>query len=52
MYSARSVARGLEPLACEEVSGDATWRLYCARASAVYVLEDEHDYRVAVQLAP
>ena len=35
----------------EEVSGDAPWRLYRARASAVYVLEDEHDRRVAVQLA-
>ena len=27
------------------------WRLYRARASAVYVLEDEHDRRVPVQLA-
>jgi hypothetical protein len=44
------VARGLETLAREEVS-DAPWRLYRARASTVYVLEDEHDRRVAVQLA-
>jgi hypothetical protein len=51
IYSARSAARGLETLASNEVSGDAPWRLYCARASAVYVLEDEHDRRVAVQLA-
>ena len=51
VYAARSVARGLETLAREEVSGDAPWRLYRARASAVYVLEDEHDRRVAVQLA-
>jgi hypothetical protein len=51
VYAARSVARGLEPLAREEVSGDAPWRLYRARASTVYVLEDEHDRRVAVQLA-
>jgi hypothetical protein len=52
VYAARSVARGgLETLAREEVSGEAPWRLYRARASAVYVLEDEHDRRVAVQLA-
>lgn len=51
VYSKRSVARGLEPLARDEVSGDAPWRLYRARASAAYVLEDEHDRRVAVQLA-
>jgi nitroimidazol reductase NimA-like FMN-containing flavoprotein (pyridoxamine 5'-phosphate oxidase superfamily) len=51
VYAARSVARGLETLAREEVSGDAPWRLYRARASAVYVLEDEHDRRVAMQLA-
>ena len=52
VYGARSVARGLETLAREEVSGDAPWRLYRARASAMYVLEDEHDRRAAVQLAP
>jgi nitroimidazol reductase NimA-like FMN-containing flavoprotein (pyridoxamine 5'-phosphate oxidase superfamily) len=49
-YRERSVARGLEPLAVEEVSGDAPWRLYRARATATYVLEDEHDRRVAVRL--
>ena len=51
VYAARSVARGLETLAREEISGDAPWRMYRARASASYVLEDEHDRRVAVQLA-
>jgi hypothetical protein len=51
VYSARSASRGLDTLASEEVTGDAPWRLYRARASAVYVLEDEHDRRVAVQLA-
>jgi hypothetical protein len=51
VYSARSVARGLDGLAPEEVSGDAPWRLYRARPSAAYVLEDERDRRVAVQLA-
>ena len=51
VYAARSVARGLETLAPEAVSGDAPWRLYRARASAVYVLEDEHDRRVSVDLA-
>ena len=51
VYAARSVARGLETLTREEVSGEAPWRLYSARASAVYVLDDEHDRRVAVHLA-
>jgi hypothetical protein len=51
VYAARSVARGLETLDPEEVRGDASWRLYRARASATYVLEDDHDRRVAVQLA-
>lgn len=51
VYAARSVARGLETLAPEEVSGDAAWRLYRARASAVYVLEEDHDRRVAVHLS-
>jgi hypothetical protein len=51
VYAARSVGRGLETAAREEVSGDAPWRLYRARASAVYILEDDHDQRVAVQLA-
>jgi hypothetical protein len=51
VYAARSVARGLETLDSEEVSGDAPWHLYRARASATYVLEDDHDRRVAVQLA-
>jgi nitroimidazol reductase NimA-like FMN-containing flavoprotein (pyridoxamine 5'-phosphate oxidase superfamily) len=51
VYASRSVARGLDGLALEEVSGDAPWRLYRARTSAAYVLEDERDRRVAVQLA-
>ena len=51
VYSARSVVRGLETLAREEVSGDAPWRLYRARASTMYVLEDDHDRRVAVHLS-
>ena len=41
---------GLETLAREELSGTAPWRLYRARASAVYVLEEEHNRHVAVQL--
>jgi nitroimidazol reductase NimA-like FMN-containing flavoprotein (pyridoxamine 5'-phosphate oxidase superfamily) len=51
VYAARSVACGLETLADKDVCGGAPWRLYRARASAVYVLEDEHDRRVAVQLS-
>jgi len=51
IYSARSVARGLEPLEVHEVTGDASFRLYRAHASAHYVLEDEHDRRVRVTLS-
>jgi nitroimidazol reductase NimA-like FMN-containing flavoprotein (pyridoxamine 5'-phosphate oxidase superfamily) len=51
VYAERSVARGLETLVADEVSGDAPFRLYRARASAVFVLEDERDLRVEVQLA-
>jgi nitroimidazol reductase NimA-like FMN-containing flavoprotein (pyridoxamine 5'-phosphate oxidase superfamily) len=51
LYSARSVARGLEPLAQEEVAGAANFRLYRARASAHFVLEDEHDRRVRITLS-
>jgi hypothetical protein len=51
IYSARSVARGLEPLTLHEVAGVASFRLYRAHASAHYVLEDEHDRRVPVTLS-
>jgi hypothetical protein len=51
IYSARSVARGLEPLELHEITGDASFRLYRARASAHFVLEDEHDRRVRVTLS-
>jgi hypothetical protein len=51
IYSARSVARGLEPLAGHEVAGAASFRLYRARASAHFVLEDDHDRRVRVTLS-
>jgi hypothetical protein len=50
IYSARSVARGLAPLAPDEVTGVASFRLYRARASAHFVLEDEHDRRVRLTL--
>lgn len=50
VYAARSVSRGLGTLAPAEVSGDASWRLYRASVSAAYVLEDDHDRRVPVQL--
>jgi nitroimidazol reductase NimA-like FMN-containing flavoprotein (pyridoxamine 5'-phosphate oxidase superfamily) len=51
VYAERSVARGLETLVADEVSGDAPFRLYRARASAVFVLEDERDLRVEVHLS-
>jgi nitroimidazol reductase NimA-like FMN-containing flavoprotein (pyridoxamine 5'-phosphate oxidase superfamily) len=51
IYSARSVARGLEPLAIHEVAGEAPFRLYRARASTQFVLEDDHDHRVPVTLS-
>ena len=51
IYSARSVARGLEPLALHEVTGVASFRLYRARALAQFVLEDERDQRVRVTLS-
>lgn len=51
IYSARSVARGLEPLTLHEVTGVASFRLYRARALAQFVLEDEHDRRVPVTLS-
>jgi hypothetical protein len=38
-------------LELDEVSGDAPWRLYRAVTAAAYALEEEHDRRVAVQLA-
>ncbi len=49
-YAARSVARGQETLTVDEVSGGSPWRLSRARASAIFVLEDEHDRRAPVQL--
>jgi nitroimidazol reductase NimA-like FMN-containing flavoprotein (pyridoxamine 5'-phosphate oxidase superfamily) len=51
IYSARSVARDLEPLAVHEVVGDEPFRLYRARASAHFVLDDEHDVRVPITLS-
>jgi hypothetical protein len=51
IFSVRSVARGLEPLAPHEVTGAASFRLYRARALAQFVLEDEHDRRVRVTLS-
>jgi uncharacterized protein YhbP (UPF0306 family) len=51
IYSARSVARDLEPLTLDEVTGGASFRLYRAGASAHFVLEDEHDRRVQVTLS-
>ena len=51
VYAARSVPRGSRRWHAKKSAADAAWRLYRATASAVYVLEDEHDRRVAVHLA-
>jgi nitroimidazol reductase NimA-like FMN-containing flavoprotein (pyridoxamine 5'-phosphate oxidase superfamily) len=51
IYSARSVARGLEPLSVDEVAGRASFRLYRAFAAVHFVLEDEHDRRIEVTLS-
>ena len=47
VFNARSVARGLRPWAEAEVTGEAPFRLYRARASQVWVL-DENERRVPV----
>jgi pyridoxine/pyridoxamine 5'-phosphate oxidase len=51
IFNARSVEQGLEEWSTADVSGDAPHRLYCASVSAWFVLEEERDVRVAVDLA-
>ena len=47
LYSGRSVAQGLPVWTAAELTGDARHRLYRARATRVYVLDD-HDERVLI----
>ena len=49
-YSAHSVADDLEPLSIEEVTETGPFRMYRAAVMAAYMLEDERDYRIAVEL--
>ena len=49
-YSEHSVADDLSPLTTDRVSGDGPFRMYRAVASAAYVLEDERDRRIPVEL--
>ena len=48
VYSSRSVAAGLEPLAVSEVTAPAELRLYCATASQLFVLDEAVDRRIPV----
>ena len=48
VFATRSIARGLEALEPDEVRGDAPFRLYRARATDMFVLDEEHDHRVPV----
>ena len=48
IYSRHSVAAGLEPLAVSEVTPPAEFRLYCAIASEIFVLEEDVDRRIRV----
>ncbi|WP_020519460.1 pyridoxamine 5'-phosphate oxidase family protein [Catelliglobosispora koreensis] len=50
VYSARSVAAGGRPWQVADVVAPASFRLFSARATALYVL-DAHDSRVPVDLA-
>jgi nitroimidazol reductase NimA-like FMN-containing flavoprotein (pyridoxamine 5'-phosphate oxidase superfamily) len=49
-YSEHSVAEGLEPLTVDEVTDSSPFRMYRAAVTAAFMLEDERDYRIAVEL--
>ena len=48
-FSARSLAQGNAPWTADDVTGDAQFRIYAARATTTWVLDD-HDQRVEVTL--
>ena len=50
IFSARSAAAGGRPWQVSDVAGPAAFRLYRARATAHYVLDD-HDTRVPVEVS-
>jgi nitroimidazol reductase NimA-like FMN-containing flavoprotein (pyridoxamine 5'-phosphate oxidase superfamily) len=49
-YSRHSVATGLEPLAVSEVTPPGEFRIYCATASQLFVLDEAVDRRIAVSV--
>ncbi len=49
-FSEHSVADGLEPLSVEAVTETGPFRMYRATATAAFVLEDERDIRIPVEL--
>jgi nitroimidazol reductase NimA-like FMN-containing flavoprotein (pyridoxamine 5'-phosphate oxidase superfamily) len=49
-YSECSVADGLEPLSVDEVTESAPYRMYRAAITAAFMLEDQRDVRIPVEL--
>jgi len=49
-YSEHSVGTGLERLTVEEVTNSSPLRMYRAAVTAAFMLEDERDFRIAVEL--
>lgn len=49
-YSEHSVADDLEPLSVESISEGAPFRMYRAAVTAAFMLEDERDIRIPVEL--
>jgi nitroimidazol reductase NimA-like FMN-containing flavoprotein (pyridoxamine 5'-phosphate oxidase superfamily) len=49
-YSRHAVETGLEPVNVEDVTGAAPFRMYRATVSSAYMLEDERDRRLSVEL--
>ena len=49
-YSEHSVAQHLEPLTIDEVTESSPLRIFRAAVTAAFMLEDERDFRTAVEL--
>ena len=49
-YSEHSVAQDLEPLTIDEVTESSPLRIFRAAVTAAFMLEDERDFRTAVEL--
>ena len=48
-YSEHSVAQDLEPLTIDEVTESSPLRIFRAGVTAAFMLEDERDFRTAVE---